>query len=400
MASYQSAWNSWQRSAEFYGFDVMCRTSSGEYLPLQDTLRLIDLYVGFECGLRQLQPATLQNSYFSGIAKVFDINKVLNQFRAATLHSVTKTLMDGYSRLWTQKHPAHQRAKIPFTMVLALQTETFLRSGDLVIHGLTSFGASSTATMETARITCALLFGIFFLLRKGEFLPHPDKPASAHRPMLRSSLRFMTADQQEIPYNLIGHLRASWLTITIEFSKADQTGRGRIVTHYVDVGNPEHCIVQRMEAYIVTSRDLFGARASDPLFHIPGFPAFTTHILTYAMRMTCKLIGLPWDRVSAHSLRYGGATTLAAAGFPEYVIAFYGGWAPGSRAMRTYIKPSNDIIRRVSHHMTRAQSSLAVQHAVNQLLVHRVPHNIAGSVPIPFSTTAFARILPPVRFLA
>ena len=85
----------------------------------------------------------------------------------------------------------------------------------------------------------------------------------------------------------------------------------------------------------------------------------------------CHLLGLPCDKVSAHSLRYGGATTLAAAGFPEYIIAFYGGWSQGSSAMRRYIKPSNDIVKKVSSHMTRPQSPRAVQAVVNQLLAHR-----------------------------
>ena len=51
------------------------------------------------------------------------------------------------------------------------------------------------------------------------------------------------------------------------------------------------------------------------------------------MRATCTLVRLPADKISAHSLRYGGSTTLAAAGYPEYIIAFYGGWAEGSKAM-------------------------------------------------------------------
>ncbi len=91
------------------------------------------------------------------------------------------------------------------------------------------------------------------------------------------------------------------------------------------------------------------------------------------MRATCKAVGLPDDKVSAHSLRYGGATTLAAAGLPEYIIAFYGGWEPNSSAMRRYVKPSNEVSKQVSLHMSRSQSSIAVQAAVNQILAYRVP---------------------------
>ena len=74
-----------------------------------------------------------------------------------------------------------------------------------------------------------------------------------------------------------------------------------------------------------------------------------------------------------HSLRYGGATTLAAAGYPEYIIAFYSGWAEGSKAMKRYICPSNVISRTVSHQMATAECLLLVQEVVNQLMKQRAP---------------------------
>jgi hypothetical protein len=261
--------------------------------------------------------------------------------------------------------------KIPFTATRALEVELLLYSGRLSVSGLHTRGTSMAAIMERARCICALLFGIFFLLRKGEFPPKPTPGNNRNTQMRRSHLRFMTEDQSLIPYYAIGTTRASWLTISIEFSKADQTGRGRIITHYINVDVPLSRIVQRMEAYFYLSRTYSMAQDHDLLFHVPGLPALTTDFLTSCLRQTCHLLGLPCDKVSAHSLRYGGAATLAAAVFPEYIIAFYCGWAQGSSAMRRYIKPSNDIIKRVSSHMTRPQSPRAVQAVVNQLLTHR-----------------------------
>ena len=374
LATYSSAWNAWTRCADFYGFDIWCMETTGGPLSLQQCTQLLDLFVGFECGLRQMNPTSIRQTYLPGIAKVFDIRKVFNSFRCATNHAVTKCLLDGYERQWFKKHPAHQRAKIPFTMTLALETERALSAGTVQIPGFHTMGHSAAAFMERTRCIGALFFGIFFLLRKSEFLPKPTTTDSQHAPMQRSHLRFMTAGQDVIPYDQIGHTRASWVTITVQFSKTDHTGRGRIVTHFVDVDNPTQCIVQRMEAYIQMSRDIFHATASDMLFNIPSLRPFNSEALTTLMRATCKAVGLPDDKVSAHSLRYGGATTLAAAGFPEYIIAFYGGWAPNSSAMRRYIKPSNEVSKQVSRHMSRSQSSIAVQAAVNQLLAYRVPN--------------------------
>ena len=87
------------------------------------------------------------------------------------------------------------------------------------------------------------------------------------------------------------------------------------------------------------------------------------------MPHSCDLVGLPSNKVSAHSLRYGGATTLAAA---DYIIAFYGGWSEGSKAMKRYIRPSNSISKSVSHQMASAECSLHVQQVVNQLMKQRV----------------------------
>jgi hypothetical protein len=373
LASYISGWSAWIRCATFYGFPATCMSTANNPLTLEVCADFIDLFIGFECGLRQMNPTSITNVYLPGIAKTFDIMRLFNNFRAAANHKVTQCVVDGYARAWAKKHPAHMRTKIPFTIVLALQTDSFLDSGAIPTPGLPMVCDPSRALFARVRITCALCFGIFFLLRKGEFLQKPMSLNCHHIPMQKSHLRFLTKEQHEIPFPMVGTVRATWLTITVVFSKTDQTGRGRIVTHHVDSECPEHCIVQRMEAYIAVARDRFSAIASDLLFDIPTFPPLTTESLATVMRSTCRLVGLPDDRVSAHSLRYGGATTLAAAGFPEYIIAFYGGWAPGSTAMRRYIKPSNDVVRRVSQHMSRAHSAQAVHVAVNQLLMHNVP---------------------------
>ena len=372
-STYASGWKSWLYCADFYGdsFHTDC-SIKGVLMDVDACVAQLDLYIGFECGLRLVKPTSISDVYLSAIAKAFDIRGIRNNFRLAANDPRTKTLLAGYTRIWAHKHPAHENVKIPFTIVLALQAEQYLKSGSVNVPSFLTTGPSMQAVLGVMRLTCALFFGIFFLLRKGEFLPKGANVPSRHSPLRRSDIRFLDAHQRAIPYEQIGHTRASWITITIVFSKTDQSGRGRIVTHHVDVHNPSQCVVQRLEAYFLFSRDRFGARQDDILFDVPGLPPLTSAVLTYLMREVCRLLGLPHTKVSAHSLRYGGATTLAAAGFPEYIIAFYGGWSPNSRAMRTYIKPTNDVIRRVSLQMSRSQSAVAVQHHVNQLLATRV----------------------------
>ena len=64
------------------------------------------------------------------------------------------------------------------------------------------------------------------------------------------SPRHMTIEQSLIPHSGVEVTRASGLTISIEFPKADQAGRGRIITRYINANAPLLGIVLPMEAYI------------------------------------------------------------------------------------------------------------------------------------------------------
>lgn len=372
LRTYSTGMNSWYRCAYFYNSNAHCMDAHGRPISVLECIDSLNRYVGFECGLRQISPVSIKSVYIVGIAKTFDILGVINNFREASNHAMFKCLVDGYLRKWDQKHPAHTRVKIPFVPALAKDTERLLLSGQLQVSGHATFGTSPGAVMSRLRVVTSELFGSWYLLRKNEFLPKVCAPNDHSSQMLRSHIRFLDIHQQTIPYASLGGPCVYWLRIELEFSKADQSGHGRILMHYRQLSTPEVCVVTRMLQYIIMSRDLFGATEHDPLFYVPGLPRYTTESLAAFMRATCHLVGLPASRVSAHSLRYGGATTMAAAGFHDYVIAYYGGWAPDSRCMRKYIKPSNNMVQNVSQHMASDKHSKSTVEIVNQLLAHRM----------------------------
>ena len=148
--------------------------------------------------------------------------------------------------------------------------------------------------------------------------------------------------------------------------------------------NP-YCVVHRLQEYITLSRDLYGAQEDDLLFEMPKihkFPTLSCEALTYVIREICGALGLPKDQASAHSLRYGGAYMLAMMGLPEYIIAWYGGWAEGSTAMRTYVQISPEVISKVSRHMSMCAGQRSVQDMVRHLLANRVPTELqTGQTP-------------------
>ena len=108
------------------------------------------------------------------------------------------------------------------------------------------------------------------------------------------------------------------------------------------------------------------------MWQIPGLPILNGDTISDVMKSTCDVLGLPCNKVSTHSLRYGGATELAASGLPQYIIAAYGGWTEDSRAMRIYTRLSLPTNAMVSTSMAQAASSRSAQTVVNDILMHRI----------------------------
>jgi len=61
---------------------------------------------------------------------------------------------------------------------------------------------------------------------------------------------------------------------------------------------------------------------------------------------------VPSSRLSSHSLRIGGASALAAAKVPKYLIQVLGRWR--SEAVMGYIQESLDLMRGLAQQMTRS----------------------------------------------
>ena len=81
-----------------------------------------------------------------------------------------------------------------------------------------------------------------------------------------------------------------------------------------------------IEHWILYTRDKYSLTESDSLWQLPTFQLLTEAVIDEVMKGTCDILGLPRSKISTHSLQYGGATELAASGFPQYIIAAYGGW--------------------------------------------------------------------------
>lgn len=371
LKSYSSAWNSFVHCSQVFGFSPHMRHTTRIPYSIEEGVQVIKKYIGFECGVRQLNPDSIKGVYIPGIIKTLHRQEIFGYFVESFHHPQVRCILDGYIRNWAWHHPHSARIKLPFTLNLAIATERLLFQGTIRPLRSPTHSADARPTMERFRLTTALWFGIYFLLRKSEFLTTSTVPNQHTVPFTRASLRFQTQNRTDIAYADIGTIKAHFVSITIPFSKTDQSGHGRILHHSIHPSKPKRCIVRRLEKYISVTRDTYGAAISDHLFAIPSFLPLSADQITRAMRNACTIYGMPETSISAHSMRYGGASMLAAAGFPDYIIAYYGGWAPGSQAMRTYIQPSDTLIQTVSGHMGSMQSSTSVEAVIRGLMANR-----------------------------
>ena len=59
---------------------------------------------------------------------------------------------------------------------------------------------------------------------------------------------------------------------------------------------------------------------------------------------------------------------MAAAGFPEYIIAQYGGWTSGSTAMRRYTKATLETMELMSQQMPRGKGGESLTLLLNDII--------------------------------
>jgi hypothetical protein len=97
-----------------------------------------------------------------------------------------------------------------------------------------------------------------------------------------------------------------------------------------------------------------GAGRESHLFESFGTTLATDESIADAMKAIVRYLDLGDDRISAHSLRYGGATMLASAGLPSYIITYFGGWAEGSSMIRRYAQIGGEAVDNVSSIMSKA----------------------------------------------
>lgn len=166
-------------------------------------------------------------------------------------------------------------------------------------------------------IGAILTIGVHGLFRSGELTVKKRNGQSDN--VLRRSSVIWTSDS---------------FSIHLEISKTDPFRQGTDVTVFRD--DTATCPWTYLKAAMAVAPE----KGSDaPLFQMPNGEAVQYTSLNRAIKTLAVCIGLDSAVFSGHSLRIGGATSLAMLGVPDYVIKELGRWA--SISYQGYTRPDS-----------------------------------------------------------
>jgi hypothetical protein len=267
------------------------------------------------------------------------MRRIHNNYGIAATSRFVGMVKSGIMRIWCNIHPESGGRKIAFTLNMAAHVNEALER-------------PLTALQQEVRFVevLAIRVGICFLLRKSEFLPS-GSPLTAG--MRWNKVNFFDDQGVLISWNNLGVVQAVTVVVMIPYSKTDQNGMGRYITHHRQPSG-QLCIVTDLEGWASFMRLKYNTQHTDAVFGNGAWWQVSSVRVAAVMKATAVHLGLNPLAVSAHSLRYGGATVLAMAGLPQYIIECYGGWAPGSESVEIYAQVQGEAARNVSRVMSSA----------------------------------------------
>ena len=278
-------------------------------------VELVIGFVSFEVVIRGMSPPPIQKVYLGSVNGYFGSLRIRNGFDGAIKSFYVKYVLRGFLKIHSDLHPRGEAKKLAFTIELVQYVDAALVGSRM---------ERKTNPLFVYGVKLAMKFGIYFLMRKSEFLPGRVVGGDKVRKGLPFKwINFTDREGREISWEDVKPSRAQAVSINIKKSKTDQYGNGRIVRHNRVVG--KDCIVRELEKWIVMCRDVLGATPKDRLFQVGEHPIVKDDDVAAAMKLVVVHLGWDPSKVSAHSLRYGGATMLAAAGIPQYLIEYFGG---------------------------------------------------------------------------
>ena len=134
-----------------------------------DRVMLWRRYISSEIGVRQIAPQSVENVYIPGILSALTFHNADEPMRLAYDSRSVRDTLKGFKKLHAEKSPEGAQIKVPWSVNLANESKRILVSKEAVLAQLQGLD-EDLQELAIRRLHIAMLFGIFFLLRKSEFL--------------------------------------------------------------------------------------------------------------------------------------------------------------------------------------------------------------------------------------
>jgi hypothetical protein len=319
--TYAVGWRRWIAFNNWFGTDPWLRAPPLSWNPVEGgtPLKFKDFVaVSFMqqlCNAEKLCPGTV-GVYMSGVRHHLRVANQDISFLESPSISAARTAL---TLIYRRDNPVAGKKALPFTCDMLL----FARNN-----------AFNTGSALDECIVCVKEFMTVCMARVSEAIP--GKPNVTHW-LREDDVCFGLRDGRIVSASYICHY--GWdcvrsVIIRIRSAKNDIEGEGHRFEYFTAPIGEDRAfdIVQDMYNWAVRAQLKPGA----PFFSYRGEWTLSYNVLSKAIKKVASCMGLDPTRYRPHSLRIGGASMLAAAAVPDYVIQKQGRWK--SLAFLEYIR--------------------------------------------------------------
>jgi hypothetical protein len=319
--TYAVGWERWVKFNNWFGthpylesIPIGWQSKAGShYVKFKDFV--VVSFIQKLCMEEGLCPGTV-SVYLSAVRYYFRLHNLDITFLESPWISAART---GINLIYRATHPIAERKALPFVceMIMHAESVTFNTESDHDLVIVTAFKIASV-----------------LMMRVSEYLPG----AKGVEHWLRSDdVAFRLWDNRIIP-SWRAYLH-EWKEVQsvlfhVRGAKNDVVGEGHRFDFPAVAANAERAydIAYDCFKWAIRARPLMG----HPFLSFRGDWVLKYHTLTAAVKKVAVEMGFDPSKFRTHSLRIGGASMLAAANVPDYVIQVQGRWK--SLAFLDYIR--------------------------------------------------------------
>lgn len=326
--TYLTGWKSWLQYTKDLHVDPFLRTCPADFPSTSSmfdfpTICLINfMFVRFH--IQKLSAATIL-TYCAGIKFHFKCANVDTSFFQAFVAVMARAAL---ALMCRQRIAKSEASRLPFTLDLILR---YRRSSGLL-------------TYKQRCVYTAMRLAFLLLLRVSEYTI-----TKANHFLRAEDITFVLPTGYVSSFDLSSAqaLQVIGVLITIRSAKNDKYKEGhRFFFPRVDPGPNDGCICSLLLQWALEAR----LRPGQQFFSYRSMWRMSGTDVSDALQGIARTVHLDPARFTPHSLRYGGASALAAANVPTYLIQQLGRWK--SLAFLQYIKLSEQLLSLAQIHLS------------------------------------------------